>query len=55
MSQKNQNTPKGLTFLACDEVLVTDIIKYQEENGLPSFVAAVRQLCSTALKNQKQN
>ena len=52
MPQNNQNTPKGLTFQPCDEILVTHIIEYQENNGLPSFVAAVRELCNFALDNQ---
>ena len=52
MPQKNQNTPKGLTFQTCDEALVTRIIEYQNKKGLPTFVAAVRELCNFALNNQ---
>ena len=43
-------TPKGLTFQRCDKKLVLEILKYQEENGLPTFVSAVRQLCAIAIK-----
>lgn len=46
-------TPKGLTFQNCDEKLVCEIIKYQESNGLPTFISAVRELCNLALKNTK--
>jgi len=46
-------TPKGLTFQKCDEKLVSNIIKYQEANGLPTFISAVRELCGLALKNTK--
>ncbi|MBQ8859268.1 MAG: hypothetical protein IJ012_05700 [Clostridia bacterium] len=52
MSDKEQYTPKGLTFQPCDEKLVIEIIKYQERNGLPTFVAAVRQLCNLALESK---
>lgn len=52
MSEKDLHTPKGLTFQPCDEKLVMEIINYQEQNGLPTFIAAVRQLCNLALENK---
>lgn len=52
MSEKQQYTPKGLTFQTCDEKLVLKIVNHQEKNGLPTFIAAVRQLCSMALEKK---
>ena len=52
MSVKEKYTPKGITFQACDEGLVEKIIAFQEKNGLPTCVAAVRQLCYLALENK---
>lgn len=49
MKSKEHTLPKGLTFQQCDERLVWDILKYQEQNGLPTFIAAVRQLCYSGL------
>ena len=43
MPQNNQNTPKGLTFQPCDEILVTHIIEYQENNGLPCWGITERE------------
>ena len=43
-------TPKGLTFQSCDENLVAEIIAYQKQEGLPTFIAAVRQLCNLGLQ-----
>ena len=42
---------KGLTFGNCDENLIKEIEKYQNDKGLPTFVAAVRELCNIALKS----
>lgn len=44
---------KGVSFNASDKELVERICKYQEENHLPSFVAAVRILCRDALDMRK--
>ena len=44
---------KGVNFQKCDEQLVLEIIKYQEREGLSTFIAAVRQLCKLGLKNEK--
>lgn len=52
MKEKETYTPKGLTFQSCDENLVAEIVKYQEENGLPTFISAVRQLCNLGLKSK---
>ena len=52
MHNQSPHTPKGLTFQSCDEYLVTKIIDYQDQNGLPTFIAAVRQLCNKALETQ---
>ena len=49
MRDEFQYTPKGLTFQSCDETLVAEIIDYQNLNGLPTFISAVRQLCKIAL------
>lgn len=44
---------KGITFNKNDEKLIRQIEGYQKENGLPSFVAAVRKLCNDALQFKK--
>lgn len=41
---------KKITLTENDKELIEDIKKYQEEHGLPSFVATVRKLCKDALK-----
>lgn len=48
-------TPKGITFQPCDEQLVNEIIAYQNANGLPTFISAVRQLCNIAIKTEEKN
>ena len=50
MGEKESVVPKGLTFQACDESLVCAILEYQKQQGLPSFIAAVRELCNKALQ-----
>ena len=50
MGNNGKVVPKGLTFQPCDERLVLDIMGYQEQKGLPTFIAAVRELCNEALK-----
>lgn len=40
---------KQIAFGKKDEELVTKILTYQKEKGLPSFIEAVRQLCNDAL------
>lgn len=49
MEKESRVVPKGITFQQCDERLVLDILKYQEQRGLPTFIAAVRELCDYAL------
>lgn len=44
---------KGITFTDNDEKLIKKIINYQKDNGLPSFVSAVRKLCEDALQLKK--
>ena len=44
---------KTVTFNNNDQKLITKIIEYQKAHGLPSFVAAVRKLCSDALEIEK--
>lgn len=41
---------KGVTFTDKDKNLIQQIEKYQNENGISSFVGAVRKLCSDALQ-----
>ena len=45
--------PKSITFKDSDQKLIDKIISYQKENGLPSFVSAVRKLCEDALQLKK--
>ena len=40
---------KQIAFCKKDEELVERIQLYQQQNNLPSFVEAVRQLCCNAL------
>ena len=44
---------KGVTFTDSDKVLIKQIEAYQKENGMSSFVAAVRKLCGDALQLKK--
>jgi len=44
---------KRVTFTDNDHKLIDKIISYQKENGLPSFVSAVRKLCEDALQLKK--
>ena len=41
---------KQIGFNDNDEKLIKQIMDFQKEQNLPSFVAAVRILCSTALE-----
>ena len=41
---------KQIAFCNKDETLINKIEIYKKENGLPSFIEAVRQLCSDALE-----
>ena len=52
MSNEFKNTPKSATFQHCDENLVAEILAYQENKGLPTFISAIRQLCNIALQEK---
>ncbi len=41
---------KNFKFNDNDEEIVEKITEYQKAHGLPSFISAVRKLCSDALK-----
>ena len=47
--EKMAKTIKSIGFTQNDEALVEKITIYQKKNNL-SFIAAVRELCETALK-----
>lgn len=47
--EKMAKTIKSIGFTQNDEALVEKITIYQKKNSL-SFIAAVRELCETALK-----
>lgn len=47
--EKMAKTIKSIVFTQNDEALVEKITIYQKKNSL-SFIAAVRELCETALK-----
>lgn len=40
---------KSITFTTGDEKLIKEIIAYQQEQGIKSFVETVRQLCKKGL------
>ena len=44
---------KQVMFTDTDRDLVEQIIAYQKANGYPSFIAALRKLCSDALQLKK--
>ena len=52
VSNEFKNTPKSATFQHCDENLVAEILAYQENKGLPTFISAIRQLCNIALQEK---
>lgn len=41
--------PVGVTFVEKDSELVQQIKEFQKEQGLPTFVSAVRLLCKNGL------
>jgi len=45
--------PKHLVFTDNDKDLIEKIKDYQLAHGLPSFISAVRKLCSDALAIEK--
>lgn len=45
--------PKHLVFTDNDKDLIEKIKDYQLAHGLPSFISAVRKLCSDALVIEK--
>lgn len=47
--ENGENDKKSIGFTQNDEALVEKITIYQKKNSL-SFIAAVRELCETALK-----
>ena len=54
MSKGSEKKPQSITFQTCDKNLLDEIIAYQEKNGLPTFVSAVRQLCNFALQEKNK-
>lgn len=44
---------KIVNFIDSDKELIEKIMNYQQEHGLPSFVATVRKLCKDALEIAK--
>jgi len=44
---------KTVKFNENDTELIKSIIDYQKAHGLPSFISAIRKLCSDALAIEK--
>lgn len=44
---------KHIQFNDNDKELINKITEYQKAHGLPSFIAAVRKLCSDAIEIEK--